>query len=200
MSMPSSSEAVATSTERSPARRRSSTPGAPLLRETAVMRRDLPLADLLAELVRDALGEPPRVAEDQRGAVLRGQLRDALEDLAPLLHRGDRGELAAGNLDARDRARAGGPRPRRRRPGCRPAGPGPAPIRPASAPASRSGAAWRRDRCAAAAAGTAPPAARARAARCEPRLSRATAWISSTITVSHRAQPSRATSPAVSSR
>src|SRR5262249_6418361 len=57
-------------------------PRAALLRQAAVVRGDAALADLLAELVRDALGEAPRVAEHERGAVLRRELRDALEDLA----------------------------------------------------------------------------------------------------------------------
>ena len=74
-------------------------PQPPLLGEAAVVAGDVLLADALRELVRDALREPPRVHEDERRAVLRDQLGDALVDLAPLLGRGDRLEVSRRQLD-----------------------------------------------------------------------------------------------------
>ena len=74
-------------------------PQPPLLREAAVVAGDVLLADALRELVRDPLREPPRVDEDERRAVLRDQLGDALVDLAPLLGRGDRLEVSRRQLD-----------------------------------------------------------------------------------------------------
>ena len=41
-------------------------PQAPLLGEAAVVRPDVILAEALAEVVRDALGHPARVHEDER--------------------------------------------------------------------------------------------------------------------------------------
>ena len=50
-------------------------PVAALLREAAVVRGDDVVAEPLAELVRDALGQPARVDEHQRGAVLARRAR-----------------------------------------------------------------------------------------------------------------------------
>ena len=70
-----------------------------LLREAAVVARHVLLAEALRELVRDALREPPRVHEHEGRTVLRDQLGDAIVDLAPLLGRRDRPELAPRHLD-----------------------------------------------------------------------------------------------------
>ena len=173
MSMPSSSDAVATSAREVAGAQPALDPVAPVLREAAVVRGDDVVAEPLAELVGEALGEPPRVDEHERGAVLADEVGDAVEHVGHLLGRRDRLELAVGQLEREvevalvagvdDRGSGG-----RRRAGARP---------------SRSAAA-------------SPTARRVRAlshsassrssvsARCAPRLSRATAWISSTITVS----------------
>ena len=99
MSMPSSSDAVATSALRSPARRRRLDPVAALLRQAAVVRGDDVVAEPLAELVREPLGQAPGVDEHERGAVLADQRGDAVEDVAHLLGRRDRLELAVGQLE-----------------------------------------------------------------------------------------------------
>ena len=94
MSMPSSSEAVATSAAqlaraqpllgREPA----------VLGQAAVVGGDLALAEPLAEQVRDPLGQPPGVDEDERRAVRPHVRGDPVEDLAPLLVRRDGLQLA----------------------------------------------------------------------------------------------------------
>jgi len=76
-----------------------------LLRKAPVMRRDLSLAEALLEQVGQALGEPARIHEHERRAVREHLRRDPVEDLAPLLARGNRLELALGHLD-RDVERA----------------------------------------------------------------------------------------------
>ena len=43
-----------------------------LARQAAVMREHRVLAEPLAEMMRDALGEPPRVDEDERRPMLAG--------------------------------------------------------------------------------------------------------------------------------
>src|SRR5215471_5365511 len=58
-----------------------------LLGEAAVMRRDLILADALGELARRALGHPPRVDEDERGAMRLDQPRETAVHLLPDLSR-----------------------------------------------------------------------------------------------------------------
>ena len=74
MSMPSSSEAVATSALSSPRLQALLGVEALLLGQAAVMRGDLLLAEALGEMARHALGHAARVDEDERGAVLRDQL------------------------------------------------------------------------------------------------------------------------------
>ena len=129
--------------------------------------------------VRHALGQAPRVHEDERRPVRADQRGDPVVDLAPHLLAGDRAELVDRHLDARssrapvagvDDAAAAG------------ATPGEEPRRP-----PRSAAGSPTGRCAADAV---RPPSRTRSssrssdsARCAPRLSSATAWISSTITV-----------------
>ena len=144
-------------------------------RERPVVRGHLVLAQSLAELVGDALRKLSRVDEDERRLVVRDVRGDPVEDLVELVAGDRRLELAVGKLqreleappvaavdDRRQRlarphqqARRGLERADRRRE--------PDPHRRRSVTAcSRSS-----DRV-----------------RCEPRLSRASAWISSTMTVS----------------
>ena len=99
MSMPSSSDAVATSARRSPARRRVSTRWRRSFDEAAVVRGDDVVAEARAELVREPLGEPAGVDEHERGAVLADERGDAVEHVAHLLGRRDRLELALGELE-----------------------------------------------------------------------------------------------------
>ena len=56
------------------------------------------VAHALAELVGEPLGEPAGVDEHQRGAMVDDQRRDPIEDVAHLLGRGHRLELALGKL------------------------------------------------------------------------------------------------------
>ena len=99
MSMPSSSEAVATSARRSPARSRVSTrwrrsfDRLPWWAATTSSPRRSP------ELVGEPLRQPAGVHEHERGAVLGDELGDAVDDVAHLLGRGDRLELALGQLE-----------------------------------------------------------------------------------------------------
>ena len=54
-----------------------------LLRQAAVMRGDRVLAEALAQVAREPLGQPPRVHEDQRRAVLRDRARRAGRSTPP---------------------------------------------------------------------------------------------------------------------
>ena len=83
MSMPSSSEAVATSARSSPRFRRASACQARLLRHAAVVRGDVLRAEPLGQVARDALGLAAGVDEHQRGAMLAHELREAIVDLRP---------------------------------------------------------------------------------------------------------------------
>ena len=75
MSMPSSSDAVATSALQVAGAQARLDPVAALLRQAAVVRGDDVVAEPLAELVREALGEPAGVDEHERGAVLARRAR-----------------------------------------------------------------------------------------------------------------------------
>ena len=70
-----------------------------LLREAAVVRGDDVVAEPLAELVREPLGQPAGVDEHERGAVLADERGDAVEHVGHLLGRRDRFELAVGQLE-----------------------------------------------------------------------------------------------------
>ena len=70
ISIPSSSEAVATSTLISPSFSLRFRRQAQLARQAAVMRGDIVFAQPLAQMMRDALGQAPRVHEHQRRAML----------------------------------------------------------------------------------------------------------------------------------
>ena len=74
-------------------------PVAAVLRQAAVVRGHDVVAQPLAELVREPLGQPAGVDEHERGAVLLDQRGDAVEHVAHLLGRRDRLELALGELE-----------------------------------------------------------------------------------------------------
>ncbi len=57
------------------------------------------VAEARAQLMCEPLGHAARVDEDQRGAVLLDQCGDAVEDVAHLLGRCDRLQLAFGELE-----------------------------------------------------------------------------------------------------
>ena len=87
MSMPSSSDAVATSARSSPRLSRCSASSRCSRDEAAVMRGDVLVAEALRQMARGALGETPRVDEDQRRAVLAHELGEPVVDLLPDLAR-----------------------------------------------------------------------------------------------------------------
>ena len=135
------------------------------------------VAEPLGEVMRDALGQPPRVDEDERRAVLRDERGDAVVDLVPqLVRRRRRPSSLARDFDRRDRTRAGGAICTM----CGAAG-----RRPPRNSATTSIGFCVADRPMR---GTGRPASASSrssdSARCAPRLSSATAWISSTMTVS----------------
>ena len=154
-----------------------------------MVRGDDVVAEPLAELVGQALGEPAGVHEHERGVVLAHELGDPVEHVVHLLGRGDRLELAVGQLEREvEVALVAGVDDRRQR------------TVADEQPRHRLDRALRRRQ---------PDAARARprtsassrsrvSARCAPRLSRATAWISSTITVSTVRSIARPFSPVTS--
>ena len=72
----------------------------PLLRQRAVMTRDVLLPKAQRQLVRDALRQATRVHEDQRRPMFGDQLRQPVVDLAPLLARRDRLQRARRHLHA----------------------------------------------------------------------------------------------------
>ena len=181
MSMPSSSEAVATTAFKL-ARLQPPFGRQPLLRgERAVVALDMAFSELLGELMREPLGQPPRVDEDQRGAVLPDQLDQPIVDLVPLFVHADRTEFRPRQLDSQversgvadvdDAATRGlsSPPPR---------------PQPGTGPSSRSVFAWPKAQFVANASRTALSSRSSVMARCEPRLSSTIAWISSTMTVS----------------
>ena len=99
ISMPSSSEAVATTARSSPLFQAALGFEAQLAREAAVVRQDGVFAEALREMMRHALGQAARVDEDKRGAVLADELGDAVVDLAPHFVGGDGAELVARDFD-----------------------------------------------------------------------------------------------------
>ena len=98
-SMPSSSDAVATTTRSSPSLSRRSASMAALARQAAVVGGDRVGAQPLAQVQRHALDQPPRVDEHQRRPVLARQRGDAVVELAPLLVGAHRAQLVVGDLD-----------------------------------------------------------------------------------------------------
>ena len=167
-SMPSSSEAVATTTRSSPALRRCSASRRRARERLPWCAATRALAEPLAEVVRDALDEAARVHEDERGAVLRDEVGEAIVELGPLLVGAHRAELVARDLDGEIEV---APLARRRRLA---AAAGPRPTSSRAATSMGRTVAERPMRC-----GRAPPARRTRSsrrstesARCAPRLSR----------------------------
>ena len=68
-------------------------------REAAVVAGDALLAEAVAQVVGDALGEGAGVDEDQGGVVLDDQVGEAVVDVVPLLAGGDGFEVGGGRLD-----------------------------------------------------------------------------------------------------
>ena len=99
MSMPSSSDAVATSALSLPAFSRCSASRRCSAREAAVVGGHDFRIEPLREMPRDALGEPPRVHEDQRRAVLAHEGGEPVVDLGPDLGGHDRRERRGRQLD-----------------------------------------------------------------------------------------------------
>ena len=64
-----------------------------------MVRGDHVVAQPLAQLVREAFGQSPRVHEHERGAVLEHERRDAVEHVRHLLRARDRFELALRQFD-----------------------------------------------------------------------------------------------------
>ena len=77
-------------------------------RQAAVVREHRALAEPLGQMMRHALGQPPRVDEHERRAVRVDQLREPVVDLGPHLVAGDGAELVLGNLDREVRSRGDG--------------------------------------------------------------------------------------------
>ena len=99
MSIPSSSEAVATSAFSSPARSRVSTRVPAVLRQAPVVGGDHVVAEPLAQLVGQPLGQPAGVDEHDGGAVVGDVLGDPVEHVGHLRGRRHRLELAVGQLE-----------------------------------------------------------------------------------------------------
>ena len=148
---------------------------AAVLRQRSVVRGDDVVAEALAELVGEPLGEPAGVDEHERGAVLLDERGDAVEDVAHLLGRRDRLELAVGQLEREvERALVAGVDDDRERA-----------VADEQAPDGLDRlAAWPTARCGSDVSSHSASSRSSVSARCAPRLSRATAWISSTMTVS----------------
>ena len=72
---------------------------AELAREAAVVRRHGFFAQPLGQMMRHALGKPPRIDEHQRGTVLQYEGRDAVVNLAPHFVGGHRAEFAGRHFD-----------------------------------------------------------------------------------------------------
>ena len=71
-----------------------------LAREAAVMRRHGLFPQALGQMVRHALGKPPRIDEHQRGTMLQDERGDAVVNLTPHLVGGDRPQFALGHFDS----------------------------------------------------------------------------------------------------
>ena len=154
----------------------------PVPGEAAVVGRHRVVAEALGKQMRDALGHAPRVDEDERGAVGANVRRDGVEHLAELLARRHGLELTRRQLDGDierapvadidDRAARTAVRiaARRARADEQPRDGFDGSLRRGQTDAHRARAHSRSRRSSV-------------TARCEPRLSRATAWISSTMMV-----------------
>ena len=89
MSIPSSSEAVATRALSAPVLSRCFGSEPPFLGQASVVSRHRVLAQPLAEMARDALGQPPGVDEHERRPVFANQCGQAIVVLLPHLMRHD---------------------------------------------------------------------------------------------------------------
>jgi hypothetical protein len=69
-----------------------------LLRKASVVSRHVLLADALGQMPCQALGEPPRVHEDERGPMLADELREPVVDLQPHFARHHGLEWRTGNF------------------------------------------------------------------------------------------------------
>ena len=78
-----------------------------MARERAVVGGDVVFAHALGEAVGDALDEAAGVDEDESGAVLEGELLEALVDFVPHFVGGDGAEFGGGEFDG-EIERAGG--------------------------------------------------------------------------------------------
>ncbi len=97
--MPSSSDAVATMSERSPAFEALLGVEAPSSRQASMMSSDALCAEPFRESEGHALDEAPRVHEHDRRAMLARQRRQAIVELGPLLVGRDSAELVLRHLD-----------------------------------------------------------------------------------------------------
>ena len=107
MSIPSSSEAVATIARSSPALSRSRHPAATAARGCRDGAAPRPSPEPLSEVMRHPLGQPARVDENQRGAMLADQFRKPVVNLRPHLVLAT-GPSSSAGLRWRDPYRAGG--------------------------------------------------------------------------------------------
>ena len=110
MSMPSSSEAVATIAFNSPVFNRSFGREPHRARHAAVMAGHGVLAQQLAQMVRNSLGHAARVDEDQRAAVRRDQFGQPLVDFGPAFRASKRPPARSAEPRPPDRVRADGRR------------------------------------------------------------------------------------------
>ena len=97
MSMPSSSDAVATMTLSEPALSRCSASKRVSLERLPWCAATRCLAEPFGEVARDALHHAARVREDQRGVVLLDELRELVVDRGPHLARHHRFERRRGH-------------------------------------------------------------------------------------------------------
>ena len=169
MSMPSSSDAVATSTLSSPRFSRCSAVQAQLLRHAAVVRHHVLGAEELGQVARRALGHAPRVDEHERRAVLLREVREALVDLLPHLGGHHRLERRRGHLERQVAlADVAGVDDVARRPGV----PSASDARQEARDRRRSASAWPTGRCARAAPAVSAARRSSESARWLPRLLR----------------------------
>ena len=98
-SMPSSSEAVATTARQLAGAKTRLDSQPPVHRQAAVVGLDGVLAEAVGELMGDAFGHPPGVDEHEGRLVLCDVGGDALEHRSHLLEGGDGAELVVGKLD-----------------------------------------------------------------------------------------------------
>ena len=105
MSMPSSSEAVATIALQFAALEPLLGRKPAFLRQAAVMRGDRILAETVREFAGDPLGHAAGVDEDERRAMALDQFGEAAVDLGPDLVRHHRFERRVGDFEPRSRGR-----------------------------------------------------------------------------------------------